>query len=330
MRSTLALALTTPAAALLLATGCGYVGDTLPPLLRIPQRVDDLAAEQRGSVILVQFTVPALTTEGALLREPPTLDLRAGPGPAPWDQEAWAAQAQRLGPGPVEGGRARYQLPAAQWAGQEIVFGVRVIGANGRDAGWSNFATVAVVPPLDAPRELRAESVPAGLRLVWNAKAPLFRIFRRGPDEKVFAPAAEVAETSWVDTAAAPGSTYEYRIVAVQKTSTGEARSEPSEVLRAVPVDRSPPAAPAGLRAVASTATIELAWERNPEPDLVGYRVYRAASEGEFQPLAETGQNPSYSDQDVQSGKPYRYAVQAIDAGGNESPLSPPVAITAP
>lgn len=317
-------------AALLAAGGCGYVGDTLPPLLRIPQPVDDLTAEQRGSAIVVQFTVPVLTTEGALLREPPTIDLRAGPGPAPWDEEVWAARAKRIGPGPVEGNRARYEVPAEEWAGQEIVFGVRIIGANGRDAGWSRFVTVAVVPPLAAPRELRAESVAGGVRLAWSAQAPLYRVFRRGPDEKIFSPAAETAETFWTDTAAAPGKPYEYRVLAVRKTGTGEARSEPSEAIRIEPEDRFPPAAPAGLTAVASTASIELAWQRNTEPDFAAYRVYRAPPEGEFQPLGETGHTPSYSDRAVESGKPYRYAVLAIDTTGNESPLSAPVAVTAP
>src|SRR5438067_1335818 len=51
----------------LLATGCGYIGEPLPPLANIPARVNDLAAVQRGSRIFVQFTIPSHTTEGVRL-----------------------------------------------------------------------------------------------------------------------------------------------------------------------------------------------------------------------------------------------------------------------
>lgn len=52
------------AAAALLTAGCGYVGGPLTPLANVPSRVIDLAAVQRDSRIIVQFTVPRLTTEG--------------------------------------------------------------------------------------------------------------------------------------------------------------------------------------------------------------------------------------------------------------------------
>jgi len=45
-------------------SGCGYVAGPLPPLANIPARVTDLAAVQRGGKLIVQFTVPQLTTEG--------------------------------------------------------------------------------------------------------------------------------------------------------------------------------------------------------------------------------------------------------------------------
>ena len=48
----------------LLVTGCGYVGDPLPPALNIPVPVADLNAVQRGDQIIIQFTVPQMTTEG--------------------------------------------------------------------------------------------------------------------------------------------------------------------------------------------------------------------------------------------------------------------------
>ncbi|HWQ52922.1 MAG TPA: hypothetical protein VN442_04505 [Bryobacteraceae bacterium] len=314
----------------LLLSGCGYVGEPLPPLLRIPVPVTDLAAVQRGSRIVVQFTVPRLTTEGTVLRNPPQLDLRAGPGPNPFDAGAWAAHAKPLGEGPVEGGRARYEVPADAWAGREIVFGVRAVGSSGRDGGWSNFVVVAVVPPPQRPEDVRAEPVAEGVHLAWQGQTGLYRVFRRGPGEQSFNPAADATQPTWTDTATEYGKTYEYLVQRIVKTATGEAESEPSASVRVTPVDRFPPAVPTGLKAVAATTGIALAWERNGEPDFGGYRVYRAAPGAELKPIADTGQTPSYTDRTVEAGKVYRYAVSALDASGNESRPSDTVEVTAP
>ena len=64
------------------AAGCGYIGEPLPPLANVPARVTDLAAMQRGSRIVVSFTVPRLTTEGMPLKAP-ALELRIGASPTP-------------------------------------------------------------------------------------------------------------------------------------------------------------------------------------------------------------------------------------------------------
>lgn len=317
-------------AAALLLSGCGYVGEPMPPLLRIPVPVTDLAAVQRGTRIVVQFTVPQMTTEGTLLRNPPQLDLRAGVGPIPFDAGAWAAGAKPLGEGPVEGGRARYEVPADGWTGSEIVFGVRAAGSSGRDGGWSNFVVVAVVPPPPRPEGVRGEAVAEGVRLTWQGQTGLFRIFRRGPGEQAFKPAADTPQPTWTDTAAEYGKTYEYLVQSVVKTATGEAESEPSAPVPVTPVDTFPPALPSGLKAVAATTGIALAWERSAEPDFGGYRVYRAAPGAELKPIADTGQTPSYTDRNVESGKLYRYAVSALDSAGNESRPSAAAEVTAP
>ena len=74
---------------------------------------------------------------------------------------------------------------------------------------------------------------------------------------------------------------------------------------------------------------MELAWDRDTEPDLKGYRIYRSENGG-FQPLGGIVETPSFSDKSVQSGKKYRYAVSAIDQTGNESAKSEAVEVTSP
>ncbi|MCL5746575.1 MAG: hypothetical protein M1541_22035, partial [Acidobacteria bacterium] len=183
-----------------------------------------------------------------------------------------------------------------------------------------------VVAPLSVPAGIQAASVAEGVRLVWKGTAPSYRIFRRLDSEKTFSPVADVDKTEWVDTAAEFGKPFHYELQAFQKTGeTSEALSEISPVFSIIPADTFPPAVPAGLTAVPSTSSIELLWDRNTEPDLAGYRIYRDSKR-----IGETGETPSYGDHDIQSGKQYRYAVSAVDKAGNESEPCAPIEITAP
>jgi fibronectin type 3 domain-containing protein len=66
---------------------------------------------------------------------------------------------------------------------------------------------------------------------------------------------------------------------------------------------------------------VELSWSINVEPDLAGYRVYRAEQEGVRGALLtpELLPSPAYRDNSVQSGHRYWYTVTAVDRSGNES-----------
>src|SRR5688572_15264688 len=49
----------------LLLAGCGKVGDPLPPFIRIPQAVSDLAARQDGRNLILSWTNPAMYVDGS-------------------------------------------------------------------------------------------------------------------------------------------------------------------------------------------------------------------------------------------------------------------------
>lgn len=312
------------ALALALWSSCGYIGEPLPPLLNIPSRVTDLSAIERGSKILVQFSTPPLTTEGSVLKSIDHIELHAGIRPAAgFNPDTWAAAAKSFNIANPSG-RVRYELPAAEWAGKDVVFGVKVFGSNGRVSDWSNFIALQVVPPLERPANLSAEAVPTGVKLTWKARGPAFRISREGN------PIGMSDRPEWIDTTTEYGKRYRYSVQAYMKSGDAEVQSEESEQVEITPEDRFPPAVPAGLTAVASIQSIELAWERNTEPDLAGYRVYRAAPDGNFERMIDALSTPSYSDRKIESGKRYRYAVSSVDKLGNESQMSLPVEIVAP
>jgi len=309
-------------------SSCGYVGDPLPPLANVPANVTDLAAIQRGAVIVVQFTVPARTTEGQPVPPSLELDLRAGTA-VNFEENQWAAEARKFPAPELKGPTARYELPATPFAGKEIILGVR--SALGRkQSGWSNFVVLPVVATPDVPSGLAFTPAPQGVRLIWQGRASAFRVFRKSGDT-AFARVADVTAPEWTDVSAEVGKPYSYIVQSIVALDNAkEAESEFSATLAVTPRDTFPPAAPQNLQGSGAPNSVELNWDRNLEDDLAGYRVYRAEGDAAFERLADVSAIPSYSDRKAPGGKTYRYVVTALDLAGNESPRSAPVTVIMP
>lgn len=312
-----------------LLAGCAYVGEPLPPSLNIPTRVSDLRVIQRGGKIVVEFTIPQLTTDGVTLSRLGSVELRAGAaGQGPFQVEKWAAAATPVETGATRPGAVKVEIPARDWVGREVIFGARVSGRKGRFSEWSELVVRKIVPALERPSGLAAQAVAAGVQLTWQAPREIpglaFRVYRN--DVEV----ARTAATPWVDTGTQYGKSYRYGVQSVLKTGETEAESEICESVAITPEDRFPPAAPVGLTAVAGVQSIELSWERNTEPDLKGYYVYRATEGRPFERVGELVETPSASDRSIESGRSYRYVVSAVDQLGNESARSAAVEIAAP
>lgn len=311
-------------------TGCGYVGDPLPPALNIPQRITDLRAVEVGDRIEIEFTLPSLTTEGIVLRTLGGVDLRAGrvpQAPETFDPVRWANSAKVIETSSEQPGPVKKTLPATEWAGQEVVIGVRALNSKGRTSGWSNFVVLTVVEPLAKPVVTLA-SDPEGARVEWTGSAPKFQIFRKaaGSDQEPALLAEVEGQNRFTDKSAEFGTRYSYSVQAW----SGSVRSHRSDAIEISPVDNFAPAPPTGLQAIPGVNTVEIAWERGTEPDLRGYRVYRSMEGGPFERLTELVDVPSYSDKSPPSGKKCSYAITSLDTRGNESARSSAVEITAP
>jgi predicted phage tail protein len=292
-------------------TGCGYVGDPMYPSLNIPVRIMDLRVVQRANTLVIDFTIPSLTTDGVVVKSVQGVELRAGDKEVP---------VQKNQPGPVH-----VQTSIAGLLGQDALVHVRLINAKGHASEWSNPVTVAVVAPPAAPADLKAINDPAGVKLIWNAPGEShFRIFRRAPDDKTALQIAESDAPEYLDKSTVYGKTYIYSVQALN----GNAESEKSSTDAITPKDEFAPAVPTGLTASPGINTVELAWDRNTETDFKGYRLYRSTDNGAFERIADSLEGPSFSDKSIQAGKHYRYTVSAVDQTGNESSRSAPVEIT--
>lgn len=86
--------------------------------------------------------------------------------------------------------------------------------------------------------------------------------------------------------------------------------------------------APVSLWAQVETgsATVFLSWEAATDRRVVGYRIYRAADGGPWEPLGSSFA-PGYLDMTAHAGASFSYAVVAYTATGNESPRSTAITV---
>jgi fibronectin type 3 domain-containing protein len=203
-----------------------------------------------------------------------------------------------------------------------VAVAVRLVSPRGRASDWSNVVNINVEPPLDKPTALHVEAVPDGVRISWTAPgANTFRVFRKAPLEKEATLLALAEKPEYIDTNTEYGKLYEYSVQATHEQNTSDVAGPES----VTPIDKFPPRTPVGLTASTGVGAIELAWERNTEPDFKQYRVYRSEEGGPFAKIAEGLDSPNYSDRSIAAGKHYRYQITAEDLSGNESKPSEPV-----
>ena len=160
--------------------------------------------------------------------------------------------------------------------------------------------------------------------------------------------AGNVDSGGTTDRTAQLGRTYRYTAQRVRSMTfnqqTLELRSAPSAEVRVEVRDVFPPDLPTGLVAVPELASdgarppiasIDLAWDPNPEPRIAGYRVYRQDLDS-GSPDAWHSLSPdlirvtSYRDSTVAAGKRYAYRVTAVGESGSESAPSAAASETAP
>jgi hypothetical protein len=313
-------ALSALSAAALLATGCGTPGAPLPPSLKLPDPVRDLAATRTGNQVSLTWTMPKKNTDKMLLKAnlPVRVCRREDPGTcAP-------AAGPLLAPG--SSGAFTDTLPPALASGppRPLTYFIELNNRNGRSAGLSNAAQVlageAPAPVAGLAAQMRKEGVV--LRWTPDGEKAAIRLHRKlltpqpnaesaatpKPRQGLLAPPPEPLEQSLlVDSGAQSdqsaqsldraldkdirfGQVYEYRAQRVARVTAGsqtlELAGELSAPVRVETVDIFPPAVPTGLAAVATAGengaepAIDLNWQPVTETDLAGYQVYRREAGG--------------------------------------------------
>jgi hypothetical protein len=191
---------------LLLATlGCGKKGGLQPPLVLVPQKVENLKAVQRGQHILLEWTNPESVIDGSPLAGISAIEIwlyeaAAAPqtGAPALTTEEFGSKALRLavvgqaGPStpapkkkpPKKAGPAEpkknapvakeqlyeYLLTEKDMKAGRLIFAVRVKEAKkGRLSGFSDLATVSPQPLPSPPGPVRAQVFQSRVEIRWEA-----------------------------------------------------------------------------------------------------------------------------------------------------------------
>jgi fibronectin type 3 domain-containing protein len=199
--------------------------------------------------------------------------------------------------------------------------------------GTSPIVIVGVtIPALPvAPSNLTATPIsPTKVRLTWSPSTgglPIaYYLVYRGNSPSSLSQVAIVNKTSYTDVMLSPSTTYYYAVQA-EDTGTPPTRSGLSPPVSVTTF--SPPSAPVLTVTLISCTKVILAWTPSISGGLpiANYRVYKGTSPSNLVQLAVTTKT-SYTDASDTGGMTYYYAVQAVDIGGDASPISPPVSIT--
>jgi hypothetical protein len=287
--------------------GCGTPGAPMPPSLKLPDPVTDLAATRIGDQVALTWTMPRKSTDKLLLKEsiPVRICRRAGTGPcAPAPGElTLPANAQ---------GSFTETLPTSLASGPAtlLTYFVELRNGKGRSAGMSNGAAVVAGAAPGALTGLRADLRKTGVVLMWTpesasveplADTVVVRLQRKlltlassakpapkaGSEQGLLAAPKEPVDQSLIvepSAAAGPpqdealdksihfGNAYEYRAQRVARVTVGsqtlELAGPLSEPVRVEAQDVFPPDVPAGLAAVATAGDTSASPPIGPSIDL--------------------------------------------------------------
>lgn len=200
-------------------------------------------------------------------------------------------------------------------AGSTYSYRVQAIG-SGVVSDFSNIATVALRP--DAPLGLTATAVSASrIDLSWSdvAGETSYKI-DRSADGVNWSQVTTTAQnvTTYQDLGLIASTSYSYRVRATNAGGDSDYSNLAVTTTLAAPT---PPAAPSGLTAAATSQQVTLSWIDNSANE-TGFVIERASSNGSgtYSIIATVGANmTSFVDNSVAPGKTYTYRIRAVNNG---------------
>jgi predicted small lipoprotein YifL len=313
---------------------CGKKGPPLPPESNIPAAVSDLQAWSREGAVFLGWTVPSRNVEGSkfedllgfrVFRLDRSLDSSCPECPANFRPVVEIDIDYPRG-ARIEGGKVLWQ-DATIKPRNEYTYFVLAYNFYKAPSPESNRVKIFWDEPPFAPEGVKTRSESQALEITWRF-APSqkeqdsgvgFNLYRRTEGERFgFFPLNPdpLRETRFVDGGLQNGKKYYYEVRAVRTFQGTLIEGPASGVVEGIPEKQIPPSPPRGLVAVFQEGGVALRWDENPEPDVIGYNIYRrAAGEETFRKI-----NPAlikelyFLDASADPKTSYTYRLKAVDS----------------
>ena len=203
--------------------------------------------------------------------------------------------------------------------GTTYYYRVKAVNRNGMASGYSNIVSCKAKAAAPAAPSVTAGNSSTGKpRLTWKAvsDAVSYRIYRSESRGTGYSLLGTTSSTSYVNTGAAAGKTYYYRVKAVNRDGMASAYSN----IVSGKAKAAAPAAPSVTAGNSSTGKPRLTWKA--VSGAVSYRIYRSESRGTGYSLLGTTSSTSYVNTGAAAGKTYYYRVKAVNRDGMASAYS--------
>ncbi len=328
---------------LLAAMGCAKKAPPVPWESIVPKRIVDLQAIPREGRLLLEWKTPKENTD-----KTPLTDLKAfqilrsegvlvGDGCKGCGEKPKVVYEMKVTQENFVPGKRMSIFFEDQQPRRVYVYEVVSVNRRGHPSAPSNPVTVYWDHPPQAPTTVRVERGDKRVDLSWEPVegATSYNVYRRMEGEEEFPlnplNREPLKEHRYTDLGVHNDIEYFYSMRAARRVVKTDVEGKGSPALPVTPIKLTPPGAPVELVAIPLKEGIELNWRRNPEPDILGYNVYRRKlGEKEFKRLNESPlPRETYLDTKVELGQDYEYAVTAVDNSPrrNESPRSEEVRV---
>jgi len=322
---------------------CGRKTEPLTPDSPRPEAVGTITAVTRDTTAFLSWRIPVRNIEGRDM-DPAAFQgfsiFRAEIGrDRKKNRYKQVAEISMAHPAPAE-----IKDGAVFWNDEHLNYGqaygyrIRAISLRGGTSAYSEEVRVTPLLSLASPKNLSAQGADSRILLAWDSVSSrtdgslydgfvgynVYRETEKGRIDETPVNKEPLRTNTFIDTSVVNSKTYYYRVRAVDSPARPWKESLDAGEVSATPRDFTPPERPTGITVVPGVGRVFLTWNENKERDLAGYHIYRSTkSNRDRERLTNMPINrTTFSDEAVEAGTTYYYAVTAVDKAGNESPPS--------
>jgi len=319
-------------------SGCGYKTEPVPPQEVIPRPIDDLSYTIDDAGVTLKWTYPEQTIGGDELTDIYSFDVYRAVVPIADLCETcpipFGEPTEIPGGVTADGGKRRageYQTALLR-PNHKYFYKM-----TSRISWWaasddSNIVSFVWQTPPAVPAGFAVAARDGSIMLNWQPvttlvdgtsadQQVLYQVSRSEGGKDFTALGDPLAATQFTDTNVVNGKKYFYKVQSLMMVGADRISGGVTEIADAVPLDSTPPAVPAAVKATATKKGNRVYWDRPSDRSVAAHRVYRRSkNQAKFELIGEVAMPVSiYLDENVPADTRVYYSVTAVDSSDNES-----------